>query len=99
MLGLNGLSANVQDPPAPPHPAPYSRPQQTLLCRHHWELQLRSDLPALFSMSGFQDVRDVMDITGPVEALPRPPPVKKQKTVEKRPGLSPPNPFRPSDLC
>ncbi|KAI5857123.1 hypothetical protein BZA05DRAFT_387321 [Tricharina praecox] len=36
-------------------------------------------------MSGFQDVRDVMDITGPVEGLPRPPPAKKQKTVEKRP--------------
>ncbi|KAF8248279.1 hypothetical protein K440DRAFT_548459 [Wilcoxina mikolae CBS 423.85] len=36
-------------------------------------------------MSGFQDVRDVMDISGPIEGMPRPPPAKKQKTVEKRP--------------
>ncbi|KAI5813363.1 hypothetical protein BZA77DRAFT_339462 [Pyronema omphalodes] len=36
-------------------------------------------------MSGFQDVRDVMDISGPMENIPRPPPAKKQKTVEKRP--------------
>lgn len=39
-----------------------------------------------YTMSGFQDVRDVMDITGPVEGLARPPPAKKQKTVERRPG-------------
>jgi DNA methyltransferase 1-associated protein 1 len=37
-------------------------------------------------MSGFQDVRDVMEISGPPEGVPRPPPPKKQKTVEKRPG-------------
>ena len=43
-----------------------------------------------YGMSGFQDVRDVMDITGPVEGLPRPPPAKKQKTVEKRPGVASP---------
>ncbi|KAH8150486.1 uncharacterized protein LAJ45_05181 [Morchella importuna] len=36
-------------------------------------------------MSGFQDVRDVMDISGPSESTPRAPPLKKQKTVEKRP--------------
>lgn len=38
-------------------------------------------------MSGFQDVRDVMDISGPSESTPRAPPLKKQKTVEKRPGV------------
>lgn len=38
-------------------------------------------------MSGFQDVRDVMDIGGPSESTLRAPPLKKQKTVEKRPGV------------
>ncbi|TGZ84704.1 hypothetical protein EX30DRAFT_337192 [Ascodesmis nigricans] len=36
-------------------------------------------------MSGFQDVRDVMDITGAPDVTARPPPPKKQKTIEKRP--------------
>lgn len=38
-------------------------------------------------MTGFQDIRDVMDISGPIECVARAPPSKKQKTVEKRPGL------------
>ncbi|PWW78749.1 hypothetical protein C7212DRAFT_290749 [Tuber magnatum] len=36
-------------------------------------------------MSGFQDVRDVMELSGPTDAAVRVPAAKKQKTVERRP--------------
>ncbi|CAZ79242.1 unnamed protein product [Tuber melanosporum] len=36
-------------------------------------------------MSGFQDVRDVMELSGPTDATARVPIAKKQKTVERRP--------------
>ncbi|RPA89647.1 hypothetical protein L873DRAFT_1720922 [Choiromyces venosus 120613-1] len=36
-------------------------------------------------MSGFQDVRDVMELSGPSDATTRVPAAKKQKTVERRP--------------
>ena len=38
-------------------------------------------------MSGFQDVRDVMELSGPTDAMARIPAAKKQKTVERRPGM------------